>query len=107
MTAHDDLIRRDTAERAIRALIDSPARGSDLHARGVVCGLVIAQESLAALPADPVAEAAVRFAGVIDRAQRQLVTGKPIRLYGLSGPEGEAALDAYRAAVAARAKETA
>ena len=70
MTAPDDLIRRDTAERAIRALIDSPARGSDLHARGVVCGLVIAQESLAALPADPVAEAAEARVAELEAIQK-------------------------------------
>ena len=96
----DDVIRRGTAERAIRA------RQRDTEDSGIYAGLSVALQELAALPADPVAEAAVRFADVIDRAQRQLVTGKPIRLYGLSGPEGEAALGAYRAAVAARAKET-
>lgn len=109
MTAPDDLIRRGDAERA--AISYHPADGSCCHEdptghHAAVWACDGIAERIRALPADPVAEAAVRFAGVIDRAQRQLVTGKPIRLYGLSGPEGEAALDAYRAAVAARAKET-
>lgn len=51
---------------------------------------------------DPVILAALELAEILDRTHRQLVTGKPIRMYGLSGPEGQAALDAYRAAKEAK-----
>lgn len=44
--------------------------------------------------------AALRFAECMDRAHRHLIGGKPIRMHGLSGPEGQALLDAFRRASA-------
>ena len=42
--------------------------------------------------------AALRLAHVIDEAHRGLVDRHPIRMYGMAGLDGQAALDAYRKA---------
>lgn len=123
MTAPDDLIRRDTAERAIRA------RQRDTEDSGIYAGLSVALQELAALPADPAAEAAAmlaeateahetaarvmdhamdawRAAPVHRRHELGLVADNAIELKARAERAYHVALHAYRAAVAARAKET-
>lgn len=119
MTAPDDLIRRDTAERAIRA------RQRDTEDSGIYAGLSVALQELAALPADRMAEAAAmlaeateahetaarvmdhaidawRAAPVHRRHELGLVADNAIELKARAERAYHAALHAYRAAVAAR-----
>lgn len=91
MTAPDDLIRRDTAERAIRA------RQRDTEDSGIYAGLSVALQELAALPADPVAEAAGKLA--------ELLMSDLDESESMGPAAWDEALTAVRAAVAARAKE--
>ena len=100
MTAPSDLIRREDVEALIRA------RQSITQDPMIYAGLSVALQELAALTADPVAEAAGRLAEATHEWYWMPSSGFGSDEKRVAWTFVAAAAESYRAAVAARAKET-